>query len=139
MFRLLHVALVFTALATFGALRQLWNIQHLQIGAVYGTPNQELSLLSKRWRAERNVWIALFSCVQWLCLAAFYYEASRRITAEMQVEAFARLAPSNTSTDVRRAHVGDVTSGTSLPREADSDSDESEGSRPMARETKKDI
>ncbi|KAL6782565.1 hypothetical protein ACKKBG_A07295 [Auxenochlorella protothecoides x Auxenochlorella symbiontica] len=57
-FRLLHVAFFLTGIAFFGAFRQLRALRDQQQLGIYGSPNQEIALLSKKWRTERNLWCA---------------------------------------------------------------------------------
>lgn len=38
--------------------------------------------LSKRWRSERNLWLAGFAFSMWAVLAAFYRELGRRLQLE---------------------------------------------------------
>lgn len=45
-------------------------------------PQTELAALSKKWRAERNLWIAAFTFTAWAALAAFYKEAVYRLSLE---------------------------------------------------------
>lgn len=54
----------------------------------YGTPNFEIANLSKRWRAERNLWLSAFAFTMWAVLAAFYRELSRRIALEERLAEF---------------------------------------------------
>lgn len=49
-----------------GALRVLHNLREMEVSAVFPTANAELTHLSKRWRAERNSWIAAFAFTMWL-------------------------------------------------------------------------
>lgn len=50
--------------------------------SAYATPNYEIAYLSKRWRAERNVWLSAFAFTSWAVLAAFYREMGRRLRLE---------------------------------------------------------
>ncbi|KFM27099.1 hypothetical protein F751_1272 [Auxenochlorella protothecoides] len=81
-FRLLHVAFFLTGIAFFGAFRQLRALRDQQQLGIYGSPNQEIALLSKKWRTERNLWIAAFAFAAWAGLAAFYRETQRRVALE---------------------------------------------------------
>lgn len=39
-----------------GALRQLQVVRAQQQLGMFSSPNQEIALLSKKWRTERNLW-----------------------------------------------------------------------------------
>lgn len=47
-----------------GTARQLQQLHAQQSDAVWATPNMEIHFLSKRWRAERNLWWA--AAMRWL-------------------------------------------------------------------------
>ncbi len=47
-------------------MRALHQLREQQVGAIWPTANAELTFLSKRWRAERNAWIAAFAFTMWL-------------------------------------------------------------------------
>jgi hypothetical protein len=49
------------------------------------SPPQEISHLSKRWRAERNLWMCAFAFSAWVFLAALYREAARRLDLEARL------------------------------------------------------
>ncbi|GAB4820959.1 hypothetical protein N2152v2_008005 [Parachlorella kessleri] len=86
-FQLLHVMLFLTGMALVSSLRVLHNLRQQEVGAVWPTANSELTHLSRRWRAERNTWIAAFAFTMWCVLSAFYREAVRRIKLEERLEA----------------------------------------------------
>ncbi|KAK2076173.1 hypothetical protein QBZ16_001105 [Prototheca wickerhamii] len=69
-----------------GALRQLQVVRAQQQLGMFSSPNQEIALLSKKWRTERNLWIAAFAFSAWAGLAAFYREAQRRARAENELQ-----------------------------------------------------
>jgi hypothetical protein len=46
---------------------------------------QEISHLSKRWRAERNLWMCAFAFSAWVFLTALYRETARRMDAESRL------------------------------------------------------
>ena len=37
-----------------------------QTDTVFATPNMEIGFLSKRWRAERNLWMSAFAFTSWV-------------------------------------------------------------------------
>lgn len=85
-FKLLHVMLWLTAVAFLNSVRQV-HVFHQQRDSTvpFATPNMEISFLSKRWRAERNLWISAFAFTAWAFLAAFYREAVRRLDLEARL------------------------------------------------------
>lgn len=78
-FKLLHVALGLTGLVLLASMRQVSIIHQLEQVAVFATPNVEIGHLSKRWRAERNVWMSAFTFASWLMLSALAREAVARL------------------------------------------------------------
>jgi hypothetical protein len=86
-FKLLHIILALMSLAFANSYRTL-RIIHNQ-SALVGPPtfsqvgpHAELAALSKRWRAERNLWIAAFTFTAWAALASFYKEALYKLSLE---------------------------------------------------------
>lgn len=65
-FKLLHVALWLTGAAFLSSWRQVYLIRQSQggAGAAFVTPNMEIGVLSKRWRAERNSWMVRGAALQ---------------------------------------------------------------------------
>lgn len=57
--------LFLTGVAALSAIRVLHNLRQLEVDAVWPTANAELNHLSKRWRGERNAWIAAFAFTMW--------------------------------------------------------------------------
>lgn len=89
-FKFLHVVIVFLGLAVASAYRSLHIILEKceEVGPqplVATGPTHELNLLSKRWRAERNLWISAFAFSAWCTLAAFFKEAATRLSLEEKV------------------------------------------------------
>ncbi|PSC72645.1 expressed protein isoform B [Micractinium conductrix] len=84
-FKLLHIMLWITALAFLSSARQVQVMRQTQADQVFTTPNQEIAVLSKRWRAERNLWLSAFAFSSWVFLAAFYREAVRRLELEARL------------------------------------------------------
>lgn len=76
-----HFFIVVTAVA-FGASTQqtLRAAQSLHDDTL--TPNQKTMLLAKKWREERNFWIAFLAFILWCLLARFYHIARRMIQLE---------------------------------------------------------
>lgn len=71
------------AVALGNAVRSLKLVeQQMAAAATFATPNWEVAHLSKRWRAERNLWLAGFAFAMWATLAAFYREAKKRMQLE---------------------------------------------------------
>lgn len=88
-FKMLHVMLFLLAVAFSSAFRTLQLLTQGQLTAApFTTPNYEISQLSKRWRAERNLWLSAFAFTMWAVLAAFYREMARRIRAEERLVEF---------------------------------------------------
>ncbi|KAL4457558.1 hypothetical protein ABPG75_012423 [Micractinium tetrahymenae] len=85
-FKLLHVMLWLTAVAFLSSARQVHLFHQQKEGVSFATPNAEISFLSKRWRAERNLWLSAFAFSAWAFLAAFYREAVRRLEAEARLQ-----------------------------------------------------
>lgn len=83
-FKLLHVMLVLMTFAFLQSLRALQIIhQSTMHGAIFpAVPGAEVTHLSKRWRAERNMWISGFACAAWIFLSVFYREAAARMALE---------------------------------------------------------
>jgi len=84
-FRTLHVMLFFLGITFGGALSVVRNLRtqkDMMDDSAYVTPNYEVAYLSKRWRAERNVWLSAFAFTSWAVLAAFYREMGRRLRLE---------------------------------------------------------
>lgn len=82
-FKTLHVMLFFLAMSFASAVRQLQKIADDQEKAPpMAAPHYEVQHLSKRWRAERNMWLAAFAFTLWAVLAAFYRELAKRMNAE---------------------------------------------------------
>ena len=48
-----------------GAWNQVNQTRQTQANQPFATPNAEIAFLSKRWRAERNLWIAAFTLSMW--------------------------------------------------------------------------
>jgi hypothetical protein len=88
-FKTLHVMLFLLAVAFGSAVRSL-QLLHIAYAAgnQFATPNYEVSHLSKRWRAERNLWLAGFAFTIWAVLAAFYREARKRMQLEDRLVEF---------------------------------------------------
>ncbi|KAL4440659.1 hypothetical protein ABPG77_000368 [Micractinium sp. CCAP 211/92] len=85
-FKLLHVMLWLTAVAFLSSARQVHLFHEQKEGMTFTTPNAEISFLSKRWRAERNLWLSAFAFSAWAFLAAFYREAVRRLEADARLQ-----------------------------------------------------
>ena len=49
-----------------GSARQVQVMRQTQADQVFTTPNQEIAVLSKRWRAERNLWLSAFAFSSWV-------------------------------------------------------------------------
>ncbi len=86
-FRTLHVMLFLLAVALGSATRTLQLLRAAAAAAAAApaaqfAPQFEATLLSRRWRAERNIWLAAFALTLWAALAAFWREASRRLALE---------------------------------------------------------
>ena len=82
-FKTLHVMLFALGLALASALRTLQQLQQSHLTATpFATPNYEIPHLSKRWRAERNLWLSAFAFTMWAVLAAFFREMGRRLRLE---------------------------------------------------------
>lgn len=82
-FKTLHVMLFILGLTFASSVRQLQKIaedQNLANGLA--GPHFEVQHLSKRWRAERNMWLTAFAFTLWTVLAAFYKELGKRLSAE---------------------------------------------------------
>lgn len=75
-FRLLHIALFLSVVALLTSVRNVAASNQVveQTQLPYTTPNQSLSVLSRRWRAERNLWISAFTLASWLGVGALYRE-----------------------------------------------------------------
>jgi hypothetical protein len=86
LFKTLHVMLFALALAFASSVRNLQIITQSHLTSPpLATPNYEIQFLSKRWRAERNMWLSAFAFTMWAVLAAFYRELGRRLQAEERV------------------------------------------------------
>lgn len=48
-----------------GALRQLQTVRSQQQLGMFSSPNQEIALLSKKWRTERNLWYGSWENTGW--------------------------------------------------------------------------
>ena len=49
-----------------GSARQVHLMRLAQADTVFATPNMEIGFLSKRWRAERNLWMSAFAFTSWV-------------------------------------------------------------------------
>jgi hypothetical protein len=49
-----------------GSARQVHTMHQFGKDTVWSTPNMEISHLSKRWRAERNLWMTAFAFSAWV-------------------------------------------------------------------------
>ena len=89
MFKLLHVMLTLLFLAFASAVRNIhqMNASHLT-GTPFATAKYEIMFLSKRWRSERNLWLAAFALTMWAVLYAFYRELGRRLQLEERLVEF---------------------------------------------------
>lgn len=83
-FKTIHVMLFLLGLAVASAARALHDLQasHTAAPSPFATPKYEVMFLSKRWRTERNLWLAGFAFSMWAVLAAFVRELGRRMTLE---------------------------------------------------------
>jgi hypothetical protein len=82
-FRALHVMLFLLGLCFLSAVRTLATLQESHLNnSAFATPKYEIMYLSKRWRSERNMWLAGFAFSMWAVLAAFYRELGRRLQLE---------------------------------------------------------
>lgn len=109
--KLLHVMLWATAMAFLGSVRQAHLMREAQKDTVWAAPNMEINYLSKRWRAERNMWMTAFAFTAWVFLAAFYREAVRRLDLEARLSDMERSDYTATETREREPSVGrEVTS-----------------------------
>lgn len=110
-FKLLHIMLWLTAVAFLGTARQLQLLHAQQTEQVWATPNMEIHFLSKRWRAERNLWMGAFAFSAWVFLAAFYREAVRRMALEARLSEMERSDFTATETREREPSISrEVTS-----------------------------
>ncbi|KAI3436576.1 hypothetical protein D9Q98_005992 [Chlorella vulgaris] len=100
-FKALHVMLWITAVAFLGSARQAHLIREAGKGASWTTPNMEISHLSKRWRAERNLWMCAFAFSAWVFLTALYRETARRMDAESRLADMERSEFTATETQTR--------------------------------------
>eukprot|EP00887_Chlorella_sp_A99_P002823 scaffold6.g2823.t1 len=91
-FKLLHVMLFLTLAAFLGSWRQVVFMRQLHETSVFATPNQEIGALSKRWRAERNLWMSAFAFSAWIMLGSFYREAVRRLQLQERFEELEKAA-----------------------------------------------
>jgi hypothetical protein len=103
-FKTLHVMLFFLGLVFGSSLRTLQIIKnaHETNVAMATTPNYEINYLSKRWRAERNMWLSAFAFTAWAVLAAFYRELGRRLRLESRLVEFEMSAYTATVDDTTR-------------------------------------
>lgn len=70
-------------LCFLSAVRTLATLQESHLNnSAFATPKYEIMYLSKRWRSERNMWLAGFAFSMWAVLAAFYRELGRRLQLE---------------------------------------------------------
>ena len=70
-------------LCFLSAVRTLATLQESHLNSSpFATPKYEIMYLSKRWRSERNMWLAGFAFSMWAVLAAFYRELGRRLQLE---------------------------------------------------------
>jgi Bap31/Bap29 transmembrane region len=70
-------------LCFLSAVRTLATLQESHLNnSSFATPKYEIMFLSKRWRSERNMWLAGFAFSMWAVLAAFYRELGRRLQLE---------------------------------------------------------
>ncbi|KAG2444466.1 hypothetical protein HXX76_001218 [Chlamydomonas incerta] len=68
---LVHVALVITGTAFAASCMHTYHISQTPLPDTL-TPNQRTALLAKRWREERNFWIATLTFLLWGLLYRFY-------------------------------------------------------------------
>ncbi|KAG2447206.1 hypothetical protein HYH02_007947 [Chlamydomonas schloesseri] len=68
---LVHVALVITGAAFAASSMHTYHISQTPLPDTL-TPNQRTALLAKRWREERNFWIATLTFLLWGMLYRFY-------------------------------------------------------------------
>ena len=91
-FQLLHVMIALSGAAAVGSVRDAAAAaKHKGSGLELSlSASAAASYSAKRWRAERNAWIAAFSLAAW-CLLARVYSLARRL-ADLEDEREARLA-----------------------------------------------
>lgn len=89
--QLLHVMIALSGAAAIGAVRDATNAAKHKGGLELSlSASAAASFAAKRWRAERNAWIAAFAVAAW-CLLARVYAMARRL-ADLEDEREARLA-----------------------------------------------
>ncbi|GLC57144.1 Protein rai1 [Pleodorina starrii] len=69
--QLVHVALVITGVVFAGSCITTYKLVQSPVDATL-TPNQKTAVLARRWREERNFWIAALTFFLWGLLYRFY-------------------------------------------------------------------
>lgn len=89
--QLLHVMIALSGAAAVGSVRDAAAAARHKGGLELSlSASAAASFAAKRWRAERNAWIAAFAVAAW-CLLARVYSMARRL-ADLEDEREARLA-----------------------------------------------
>lgn len=94
---LLHFMLVVSGAALLATIRTTYQLKDQKLDPSSVTPNVLSANLGKRWRAERNFWIAFITFTLWCLLARFYQILKHKAEVE---DALARLrgdAPAKSS------------------------------------------
>jgi len=81
---------------------RLSSVKHIDIA----TPSATAALLAKRWRAERNAWIATLAFLSWLALARVTLLVRRLASLEDAVAERARPAATAFLAGAQRARAG---------------------------------
>mmetsp|Transcript_8660 Transcript_8660/g.14935 ORF Transcript_8660/g.14935 Transcript_8660/m.14935 type:complete len:185 (-) Transcript_8660:204-758(-) len=71
-FKLVHVMIALTAIALTGCAIHVHKLKSELAGMDMLTPNQRMGLLGRKWREERNFWIAALAFLLWAMLHRFY-------------------------------------------------------------------
>lgn len=88
-FKLLHVMLFITGSAFVATTRttfMMYASKERDGDPKDLTPNQQLGNLAKKWRGERNFWIAFFTFTLWCFLARFHEVLNHMAQLEDQLE-----------------------------------------------------
>lgn len=95
--RLLHFMLVVSGAAFLATIRTTYQLkdQHLDPSSV--TPNVLSANLGKRWRAERNFWIAFITFTLWCLLARFYQILKQKAQIEDNLDRLRGDSPAKSS------------------------------------------
>lgn len=83
--QLVHIMIFITALVFAAAVQQTVRANQAFLDETL-TPNQKTSLLAKKWREERNFWIAMISFLLWCVCTRLYQLGVSSVRMQDKIE-----------------------------------------------------